>query len=346
MKLQSRSKAALAVGVLVAALALLYFPFRVYVLEPYQMQREAMKLPGLPAGITVADMGVPEPALGFECAPVPPGLASADLDALLTSLSAQVEQTPIDLCAGNRFRETVRHRDLRSGHFAIRLSSLPPELAAIARDPNSEPPEPARTGRSMPEEMEPAKLFHNLLSKPGGDLPETELQLGLAYVDLMTSQGGRENKARLSSRSIHALSVALDRRPYMLPALYARGLNYLYWPVIAGKLPLAIQDFKTCIALANLPPLRDHPPLVIAEAYRALGDSLVKLADSALSRREEQVLLRSARRWWQEGAGRFPQSRELSERLNIDPKDLPAYIDSARGLETYINTDLNLLWTR
>lgn len=345
MKLQSRTKVVLVVVVCVVTLGLLYYPFRVYVWQPYQVQQEAMKLPGLPNSITLSDMGVPAPGQGFECPAVPPSLTSADLESLLTSLSAQVEQTPVDLCAGNRFRETVRYHDLRNGHFAITVNSLPPELAAIAKDPNSNPAEPVNR-RGTPEDVEPAKLFHGLVSRPGADVPETELQLGLSYVDLMTSQGGRENKARLSSRSIHALTVALDRRPYMLAALYARGLNYLYWPVIAGKLPLAIHDLKTCIALSNLPPLRDHPPLVIAEAYRALGDSLVKLSDSTLSRTEAQALLRSARSWWQEGARRFPESRELAERLNIAPGDLAAYVDSARGLETYINTDLNLLWTR
>ncbi len=303
-----------------------------------------LSLPAVPPGITMADMGMPQTDSSFNCADLPTSLDASQLEQQVNSLTETLEKFPSDLCAGNHFREAVRYLGLREGQFALKVQSFPPDLAAIAKNPDSAPTDEANSSRISPDAQQPAKLFRAFTATASGNTPESELQLGLSYVDLMIRQGGREHKAQLSSRSIEALSSALDRKPYLIAALYARGLNYLYWPEIAGKLPLAVSDLKTCIALSNLPALKEHPPLVIAEAYRALGDSYVKLADSTMDDREQQALLTAARNWWQQGKARFGDFRGFDERLNTPPRDLPKYIDSVRGLETYINTDLDLLW--
>ena len=345
MKLPSRIKL-LVISVLAAgALVALWFPFRAYILAPYQARRTMSALPVLPAGITASDAGIPSSGT-FHCENLPTSLSIEELNEKVRSLGLAVEQTPSDLCSGNQFREAVRYLGLRNGHFATRVSSLPPELEAIAKDPNSVSAEHANDSKVPPDDLQPAKLFWHISRQAGGNTAEIQLQLGLSYVDLMIRQGGRENKARLSSRAIEALSSALQRQPYLIAALYARGLNYLYWPVIAGKLPLAIQDFKTCVALSNQPSLREHPPLVIAEAYRALGDSYVKLADSSPTEGQKMELLAAGRQWWQEGKNRFPEFHGFDERLKTPAEDLPARVDSIRGLETYINTNLDLLWKK
>jgi hypothetical protein len=193
-------------------------------------------------------------------------------------------------------------------------------------------------------EAEPVTLFKELSGKE--DSPELSLQLGLSYVDLMIHEGGREEKARLSSRSIEALTHALERNPYLLGALYGRGVNYLYWPVIAGKLPYAVADLKDCIALSDLPIMKSHPPLIIAESYLALGDAYVKLSDADFSGSDKRAFISAARFWWREGAKRFPGYRAFDQRLVLTDTDLLPYVERMRGLETYINTDLNLLWRR
>jgi hypothetical protein len=346
MKLPNQIKFGLLAAMVIAALAGASFPFRAYVWGPYQARQEAMSLPQLPSKLELQKIGIPAPSTAFNCPDLPVTLQVADLEVRAKSLGSSVQSAPADLCAGNHFRQAIRYLGLHNGQFAIRMSSLPSHLASIAKDPDTIPTEETNSSRIAPDDLEPARLFRLLSSSSTTNTPETQLQLGLSYVDLMIRQGGREHKARLSTRAIEALSAALDRQPYMVAALYARGLNYLYWPMIAGKLPLAIRDLKTCIAISNLPVLKEHPPLVVAEAYRALGDAYVKLSDSSFDRGTQDALRRAGRAWWEEGRRRFQNDRGFDERLDMPVEKLAAYVDSMRGLETYINTDLDLLWTR
>ena len=346
MKSPKRTKLVVLLLFVIVGAVGLSFPFRAYVLAPYQMRQEQLRLPVMPASLSLADLGIPPGISTLNCPDLAPTLGEKELEEALGSLRTKLHEFPGDLCAGNQFREAVRYQQLRSGDFAIQVNSLPTALASIARDTNSIPTSPANSSKVSADELEPAKSFKVLIEAKSTNTPETQLQLGLSYVDLMIRQGGREHKARLSSRSIEALSSALQHRPYMLAALYARGLNYLYWPIIAGKLPLAIQDLKTCIALSYLPPIKEHPPLVIAAAYTALGDAYAKLADSALSQSQQSDLLKISRSWWEQGLQRFPKYIALEQRLTIAPDRLTTYIDSRRGLETYIDTDLDQLWDR
>jgi hypothetical protein len=346
MKLPNKIKFGLFVIGAIAALVAASFPFRAYVWGPRSARQEAMSLPQLPPNLSLKDFGIPDPGSAFNCPDLPVSLQMADLEVRSKSLGSAIEHSPADVCAGNQFREAIRYLELQRGQYAIRTSSLPSQLASIAKDPDTIPTEETNSSRIAPDELEPARLFRTLASSSSTNTPETQMQLGLSYVDLMIRQGGREHKARLSTRAIEALSSALDRQPYMLAALYARGLNYLYWPIIAGKLPLSIRDLKTCIAISNLPALKDHPPLVIAEAYRALGDAYVKLSDSSLDSGTQDALRNAGRAWWEEGRQRFGNDHGFDERLSVPAEKLGTYIDSVRGLETYINTDLDLLWTR
>jgi hypothetical protein len=345
MRSQNRIRRFLLLIVVLGSLAALWFPFQAYVWEPYQARRTMLNLPTVPE-VTLEDLGMPTSDLSFRCLDLATSLSPSELEEKINALATAVENSPTDLCSGNQFREGVRYLVLRNGQFALKLESFPTDLAAIAKNPDSVPTEETNSSKISPDEQQPAKLFHSLTATPTGNVPESELQLGLAYVDLMMRQGGREHKGQLSTRSIEALGYALDRKPYMIAALYARGLNYLYWPVIAGKLPLAVRDLKTCIALSNLAALKEHPPLVIAEAYRALGDSYVKLADSTPDEGTQRALLTAGRDWWTEGRTRFPDFRGFDDRLKTPLNDLPRFVDSARGLETYINTDLDLLWKK
>jgi hypothetical protein len=346
MKLSNKIKFGLLLIGVITALAGASFPFRAYIWGPYHARQEAMSLPELPANLTLKDLGIPDNYAAFNCPDLPVALTPTDLEVQAKSLESATQRSPADVCAGNQFREAIRYLGLHNGQYAIRTSSLPSQLASIAKDPDTIPTEETNSSKIPPEDLEPVRLFRTLASSSTTNTPETQLQLGLSYVDLMIRQGGREHKARLSTHAIEALSSALDRQPYMLAALYARGLNYLYWPIIAGKLSFSIHDLKICIAISNLPELKEHPPLVIAEAYRALGDAYVKLSDSTLDSSTRDALSKAGRAWWEEGRQRFGNDRGFNERLGMPLEKLGTYIESVRGLETYINTDLDLLWTR
>jgi hypothetical protein len=316
--------------------------------QPLQMRRGAMSLPSVPPGLTASDLGMPVPGQSPACEDVPPAAPPADLQRIRDQMQDAVRQRPRDLCAGNRYRTAIKYLSLRQGRFAIAPESLPRQMVAIAATNDSSVAEAAlendrRTVDNRPDAVEPAALFRELASNPATNSPETQLQLGLSYVDLMLREGGRETKARLSSHSIEALSAALHQKPYLVPALYARGLNYLYWPVIAGRLPAAVADLKACIALPKQ--LAWHPHAqIFAAAYLALGDAYVKLSEMSLNPTDQRELLAIARSWWRDGLRDYPGDPELEARLSIPSDQLGASVESARAIETYINTDLNLLW--
>jgi hypothetical protein len=328
-------------GAAVAVFVLMYW-------QPLQMRRRAMSLPVVALNLTPEDLGLPIPGAQV-CADVSTTASSESLQRIIEDMRSGVRQQPSDLCAGNRYRAAIKYLALHQGRFAIATGNLPPPLATIATIADSnvtenEADQDRRKVDNRPDDVEPASLFRELVSYPHSNSPETQLQLGLSYVDFMLREGGRETKARLSSHSIEALTAAIDQKPYFVAARYARGLNYLYWPAIAGRLPLAVTDLKTCVALTKQLPW--HPRAqIFAEAYVALGDAYVKLSEMAISFGHRRDLIAIAKYWWREGLIEYPDNGEMQSRLNLASEDLVAYVESARAIETYINTDLNLLWT-
>lgn len=339
--------AVVVVGVIGLCGAASFFAY-IYLWIPFDAKRKAVQLPDMPKGVILANTQIPALGAGFQCNDLATDMSVADLQQDLSVIREATRQNPEDLCTGNHYREAIRYLNLRTGRYVISPQSLPATLAHIAKDSESATGIDLQNGDKTtdPEKQEPVSLFHQIAHTLPDGSATVDLQLGLAYVDLMIHEGGREQKARLSSHSIESLSAALKRQPYMVGALYARGLNYLYWPTIAGKLPLAIRDLKLCISLSRLTEFHERPPIIFAEAYLALGDAYVKLADTSFRSVERRALLDAARWWWAAGLSQFPQFGPLEERLAVEPEQLPSYMDAARGLETYINTDLDLLWSQ
>ncbi len=312
--------------------------------RPSQLQQKILTLPAITNYPDAAGLGV---LIGSSsCGDLRPDHDLAHLKDTVEDLRRKLASKPDDLCVGNQYRQGIRFLTILQKQFAISPEALPSPLAGLAQNSTGTVQQLALT-EDAPADNDPAtampvKTFIDLTRADAS--AALNLQLGLSYVDLMIREGGREQKARLSSLSIERLSQAIQENPNMVGALYGRGLNYLYWPSLAGKLPLAIADLKRCIALSEAPSVRDQGLGIFAEAYTALGDSYVKAADTSVSSSQRASLLRGAREWWRIGGQHYPGYARLDERLALDDAHLIHYVEQARGLETYIDTDLHLLW--
>ena len=140
---------------------------------------------------------------------------------------------------------------------------------------------------------EPVRFFRQLaVSHP---VREVRLQLALALVDHMLLFPALEIKAPASVEAVGILTELIDHPAdaYYVPALYARGLNYLYrpfnlvWPEkIAAPPDAASEDLSRCIAVGQK--TGKGSDALKAELSLALGDAFAK-----------EGKLDPARSWWQ-----------------------------------------------
>lgn len=184
------------------------------------------------------------------------------------------------------------------------------------------------------------RFFERLVER-NGPAPEPQLQLALAYVDKMPDHMmGIVGQSKLSNRSISRLTkvlsneVALGNEQTHWAALYALGLNHLYWPKALRHAPIAIETFERCIEFQKT--MKDPSSAFFVLPYVALGDAHVKDG-----RHEE------ARAIWRDAQGRFQDDPRLRERLAVaSDAELTKYMDTVRGLGIPVDTDLSILWGR
>ncbi len=172
--------------------------------------------------------------------------------------------------------------------------------------------------------------------------PEAGLQLALAYVDKMPDHMmGIVGQGRLSKQSIAELTSilryegALTNERTRWAALYALGLNHLYWPKALRHSEAAVAAFGRCIQFQKEMKV-DGVPAYFVLPYVGMGDAYVKGGRHA-----------EARRVWKEAAALFPQDEKLPTRLSVpDDAALTEFIDQVRGLGVVVDTDLAILWGR
>lgn len=192
------------------------------------------------------------------------------------------------------------------------------------------------------EEYDRSIRFFEHLVVANGELPEPRVQLALAYVDKMPDHMmGIVGQGKLSKQSIALLNQVLDSpEPAMAEstrwaALYALGLNHLYWPKALRHAGAAEEALRRCLSFQKT--MRDgDAPAYFMLPYLGLGDALVKLGR-----------LSEARAVWREARQSFPEEPRLAERLALDDDErLTDLIDRVRGLGVAVDTDLTILWGR
>jgi len=185
------------------------------------------------------------------------------------------------------------------------------------------------------------RLFEDLVERHP-DLIMPRLNKALAYVDKMPyPKLGIVHQGILSNKSLAELDTVLGMDPTCWTAKFVRGMNHLHWPRKLGHAPQAIKDFEELIVLQeSFPPERQHD--YFARAFVCLGDAHVKNRETGY---EKEMAL--ARKVWEEGLRKFPDSEELKRRLELaDQSDdeLIDFISKLRGLEDPVNTDLTEVW--
>lgn len=174
------------------------------------------------------------------------------------------------------------------------------------------------------------ELFNELVAGHPGVL-DLRYNAALAYVDELPGHSILQ-QGRLSSRSIDHATAVLEARPGDWLALYVRGMNHLYWPLIFRHIDAAIADLERCARIVESAPAGDRKPFH-ALGYLALGDAWAKKGEPA-----------RAREAWQRAAGIDPSSPSPAARLRLAEAEQREFVARVRDLDKPIDTDLDFLW--
>ncbi len=220
--------------------------------------------------------------------------------------------------------------------YALQSNDLSFLQAAVAFNPSH-----LGYGTALRLEMVKAGRDQELMSfleSMDQTVPEIELQLALAYVDLLQNPAlGTASMGKISFHSIEQVSRILERYPYDFMAHYARGINNLYWPVGLKRTDRAIQDLAFCVAVARK--FKDHGETVLWPlAYTALGDALVKNGQ-----------VDEGYRVWKDGQKAYPDFAELRDRVQAGAGGAVDMVASARGMGQFQRpvpgvTDISIIW--
>ncbi len=252
-------------------------------------------------------------------------LAAEDFEDGLRLLGEALESDPESLVLGNAYRVAVHHLKLRARAEARRRG----EFAARLPDPL----------RSQPQE-----LLEAIAARAPG--PQIELQIALAQVDKMVLNPALEIKAPASIESTRLLTLILKEHPYYVPALYARGLNYLFrprklvWPE-KPKPPADAGSKDLARAAAAAMKVGGAPPRLRALVLTTLGDSYAH---------EENM--GQARSWWllaRESGADAATLREIGMRMTWSdaeaPDRLEAHLEERMADQQHPLSDLSFLWS-
>jgi hypothetical protein len=179
----------------------------------------------------------------------------------------------------------------------------------------------------------------------GSDGPQIRLQVALAYVDRMVLNPALEIKAPASIDSTRVLTAILDDHPHYVPALYGRGLNYLFRPrnLVWPEKPEPPRDASsTDLSLAAAAALKvgGAPPRLRALVLLTLGDAYA-----------HQEKMDRARSWWmlaREGGADAATLEELRQRMDWSdaegPDRLEAHLEERMADQEHPLSDLSFLW--
>jgi len=154
------------------------------------------------------------------------------------------------------------------------------------------------------------------------------LNYGFVYVDKIPTAGAI-TQVILANSALTNFTRAIDLSPSWI-GFYTRGVSYLFWPKIFGRVPLGLRDLEKALEIQRAGPRRPYH----ARTFVALGDGYWKADDP-----------QRARDLWREGLNQFPGHKPLEARLAADAAALAAIIERAFDPALRVDTDLSALWS-
>jgi len=154
------------------------------------------------------------------------------------------------------------------------------------------------------------------------------LNFGFAYVDKIPAAGAI-TQVILANSALTNFTRAIDLKPSWI-GFYTRGVSYLFWPKIFGRVPLGLRDLEKALEIQRAEPKRPYH----VRTFVALGDGYWKADDP-----------QRARSVWRDGLTQFPGHAPLERRLGADSAALATIIERAFDPATRVDTDLSALWS-
>jgi tetratricopeptide (TPR) repeat protein len=153
------------------------------------------------------------------------------------------------------------------------------------------------------------------------------LNYGFSFVDKIPAAGSI-SQVIWANKSLEQFTKSINLKPTWI-ALYTRGNSYLYWPKIFMHTQDAVNDLERAYGMQKAEGKKSYHIRV----YISLGDAYWKSDD-----------MKKARAMWQEGLGKYPDSKPLKDRLSKDGDDLKDYIENVLDPSRRVDTDLRELW--
>ncbi len=194
---------------------------------------------------------------------------------------------------------------------------------------------------------EPMRTFESIYRVH--KIREVKFQLAMSYIDNMLLFPALEIKAPASVQAVEVLTDIIEApsgdNQFYVPALYARGLNYLYrpfdleWPEKIKAAPdAASADLAKCVAIGQK--VGGGSTELKAELSLALGDAYAR-----------EGRLSKARSWWQIAKTMLPEEAfrlRVQKRLSWEDDDVRPHLE--RLLEKRMNnleqplSDMRFMW--
>ncbi len=251
--------------------------------------------------------------------------------------SQYVDTTLINIAAPRR---RDRESETRDDILDIDESQIESILSQAEQSLRENPVSHSRAGTYRTQcvrfnQHDRAISFLKSLAEEQPDDPRVHIELSCAYVDKIPACGGLAavvSKGTYARKSLDVLNALVKNVGGSWAVYYARGMNHLHWPKMLRHSGAAAADFERCLKLQN------EDETVVTKTHH---ERIYVLLGDAYAKNDEY---KKARKAWQDGLKKYPNSPDLRERLAVEgDKTLKKYIANVRSLEQPIDTDLAFL---
>jgi len=239
------------------------------------------------------------------------GAAIAELERRSASMERGVEEMRLALA------------DLAAAQRTAIAPRPEPEAAPLAAAPAKSAPAATGAGSAMDrilaggldweeaqklwKEVEAAGQLDELVkvleerAKARGNDPDSQTQLGLAYLQKTFRAGGGPEAGLWATKADRAFDAALQADDTHWEARFQKAVSLSFWPPMLGKQPDAVKQFEKLVAQQEASGTKSKG---YAQTYLFLGNMHLQMGakDKALAA-------------WNQGLAQFPNDAELQKKI-------------------------------